>query len=129
MHYTIHCDAGSKGNPGYAYGSYQIKAPAWTLAQQEMMLDESATCNQAEFMILIEALKELKNHLGAFLESEELTIYSDSKLLIMTAQGKWKLKNPMLLPLRNELLSLLKLFRSHQLHWTPRETMLTLFGH
>lgn len=86
-------DGGARGNPGPAgWGARIVREDG-----QELRLCGflgSATNNVAEYAALIEALE-------AAVEDgvRELTIYSDSQLLVRQMNGQYKVKHPNLIPL------------------------------
>ena len=70
------------------------------------------TNNQAEYLAAIKALKEVK--------CKELTLFSDSQLLVKQLKGEYKVKNEKLQRLWNRFNKLRK-NRSVEIRWIPRE--------
>jgi len=127
--YTIAFDGGSLGNPGLGYGSYEIANASGRVAGQRLNFGDNLTNNQAEFMTLIAALKDLLHRLGPEAATASLAVRGDSQLVIRGLNGDWKIKHANLLPLHQEGRSLLRQFRSVDLAWQPRLESVRTFGH
>lgn len=128
MSLKIWCDAGSKGNPGYCYGSYLIVQPGTDFKQERsrIKLSDYATNNQAEYMILIKALEQLRHNQP---DSDSLTVFTDSKLMSQQVSGHWKVRVPTIGELRDRLRELLDEYSSWTVNWVPRQEMVKRFGH
>lgn len=124
LSYDLIFDGGSIGNPGPAYGSYQIRRGGGK-ARKPIRLDlGQGTNNEAEYHTLIRALQDLLDELnqdGIDPASVELVVYGDSQLVIRQLQGQWKAKNIRMRALRDRVLSLGKALGSveyqHQARW------------
>lgn len=68
------------------------------------------TNNEAEYHALIRALEDIKN---------KAIIYSDSKLIVQSFIGEWKLKEPRLILLRDQARTLMN--KDIAIEWIPRE--------
>ena len=111
-----HIDGGSRGNPGPAAAGFtltdsngaQLKAKAFFLGK--------ATNNIAEYTGFLKAL-EASKQTGA----EQLTVFSDSELLVRQINGQYKVKSEQIRPLFQKAIDLLGGFTSWQVHHIPRE--------
>jgi len=94
--WTLHCDGGSRGNPGTAGagGVIKLNDSSEHLCTYGYFLGDSATNNRAEYVGLIEGL-----HWAKLLGIESLTVYMDSKLCVEQVNGRWRVKNAGLAPL------------------------------
>jgi ribonuclease HI len=113
--FTIEIDGASRGNPGPAAFGYVIRH------QGEAVLEESgylgrATNNVAEYLALIHALKKADE-----LRGRDLTILSDSELLVRQMSGEYKVRNPQLAILHQQVSHLLPRFRQVRFTYVPRE--------
>lgn len=129
-------DGGSRGNPGWGYGSY-------ALISQEIWGDKGAhihrlefgdgvTNNQAEYDTLIAALEALLNEvnrLGRDPRSFSLEIRGDSTLVIRQVQGVWKVRKETLRPRCRRVQELLSHFGQARLQCQPRSKSVALLGH
>jgi len=127
--FTIAFDGGSLGNPGKGYGSYEIASAGGKVAGQRLQFGDNLTNNQAEFMTLIAALKDLLHRIGPEADSVSVAVRGDSQLVIRGLNGDWKIKHPNLQPLYHEGRTLLGRFRSVDLAWQPRLESVRTFGH
>lgn len=98
-----HCDGGSRGNPGHAaYGVDILDAENNRVAQLSQYLGIT-TNNVAEYRGLIAALKFARD-CGV----SELTVISDSELMVCQVRGLYKVRSEVLRPLYNEVQSLIR---------------------
>jgi ribonuclease HI len=112
----IHVDGASRGNPGDAGFGVHVAGPdGSTLAELYGHLGQ-ATNNVAEYQGLLHALRWAR-HRGA----RRLEIFSDSELLVRQMGGRYRVKNPKLLPLYREAVALVAGFERVSLHHVPRE--------
>ncbi len=115
--YNVYIDGASRGNPGLAGIGIVIVQPK--LHKKIMQYREFigiATNNQAEYKALIKALKLLRD-LGA----SRAKIFSDSQLLVKQLRGEYKVRNPELKKLFNEVKKREKFFESIEYKHIPRE--------
>ncbi|MBI2460480.1 MAG: ribonuclease HI family protein [Candidatus Rokubacteria bacterium] len=113
---TIYIDGSVLGNPGpgaigvvVLNGAGQV-VEAWGEAIGEV------TNNQAEYRALLAALEKARR-LGA----AEVTIRSDSQLLVRQFSGEYRVKDAKLRPLHARARALAGRFRSFRLEHIPRE--------
>jgi ribonuclease HI len=100
--FTIHTDGGSRGNPGPAAFAYTIERLGASPIEVNGYLGET-TNNIAEYAALVKALAHAVD-LGA----TAVVVNSDSELLVQQMNGKYKVKNPGILPLYQEACRLAK---------------------
>ena len=81
------------------------------------------TNNIAEYAALYYGLQRFKNRLGV----EEVTVYSDSQLVVNQVLGKFKCDAEHLLPWRNAVLGLW--WKGIELVWVNREKIEEVLGH
>jgi ribonuclease HI len=112
--YILTFDGGSKGNPGWGYGSYAIKRVQDGAQRLERLdLGNNYTNNEAEYDTLIAALQDLIARIeegGRQPEEFSLEIRGDSMLVIRQVQGKWQAKEPRMRDRRDHCLDLLRRF-------------------
>ncbi len=113
---VAYIDGGSRGNPGPAAAGFTLGDSCGTQLQAKGFFLGKATNNVAEYTGLIKALEAAKQA-GA----EQLTIFSDSQLLVRQVNGQYKVKSENIMPLFHEALKLLRGFKSWQVRHIPRE--------
>ncbi len=94
--FTIHTDGGSRGNPGPAAFAYTIERLGAATIEEKGYLGDT-TNNIAEYAALVKALQHAVE-LGA----QAVVVNSDSDLMVQQMNGKYKVKNPGILPLFRE---------------------------
>jgi ribonuclease HI len=112
----LHVDGASRGNPGEAgFGVHACGADGRELASLFGYLGK-ATNNVAEYQGLLHGLRwALAQGAG------EVEVFSDSELLVRQLAGRYRVKNPGLLPLFREAQSLLAQFARARVSHVPRE--------
>ncbi len=124
-------DGGSLGNPGQGYGSYALTGDVqWEPVQIEY--PGVLTNNQAEYLTLIASLQGLRSILTASnrsLDSVNLEIRSDSKLLVEQMNGRWKVKNPGIRILHRIASELTRAFGKSSIAWHSRSESVRVLGH
>ncbi len=98
MNLVIFTDGASRGNPGHAAIGYLITDGKNELESGGEYIGVT-TNNEAEYRALIKALDEAKKY-----KPEEITCYSDSKLMINQLKGEWKIKAPQLMDYFNDVM-------------------------
>lgn len=108
----VHTDGGSRGNPGPAAAGFVLDdADGRRIAAKAFFLGKS-TNNVAEYTALVRAL-EAAEKLGA----AQVTVFSDSELLVRQIGGRYKVKSDLIRPLFEEAQALMAQFEScHVLH-------------
>lgn len=90
----IYTDGGAENNPGpAAFGVVFQDEKGNTIFEHSESIGK-ATNNVAEYKGILYGLRNAKRY-----HPEEITLYSDSKLIIRQLQGKYKIENKKLQPL------------------------------
>lgn len=131
--YVLIFDGGSRGNPGWGYGSYAI-VRVQDGAQRLERLDfgDNYTNNEAEYDALLAGLQDLVSRIeeaGRRPEEFKLEVRGDSALVINQLQGRWKATEPRMKERRDRCLPLLRRFGAVQLKAQPREESVRVLGH
>ncbi len=112
----IHIDGASRGNPGEAgFGIHVADERGQTLAELYGYLGR-ATNNVAEYQALIHALRWGKRH-----GLPEVSVFSDSELVVKQMNGQYRVKHPDMLPLHREAQILMRGFAKASLSHVRRE--------
>ncbi len=112
----VHCDGAARGNPGPAGIGVQITDGHGTVLAEIAQGIGVATNNQAEYTAAIEGLRR-----AAALGATELTLRSDSRLLIEQLAGRYRVKNPTLQRLHRDARAAASAFRRVRFEHVPRE--------
>ena len=133
LDYLVVFDGGSKGNPGWGYGSYAITR-VQDGAQRLERLDfgDEYTNNEAEYDSLIAALQDLLKRIErARREPQEFSveIRGDSTLVINQVLGKWKARDARMRERRDRCRRLLSRFGAAELKLQPRKESVRVLGH
>jgi ribonuclease HI len=112
----IYADGGSRGNPGPSASGYVLLTKDNQIIKQNGVYLGSTTNNRAEYMALLFALKDAVD-----LNSQKVTVYMDSLLVINQMRGVYKIKNADLIPIHREINSLLVHFDRISFNHVPRE--------
>lgn len=112
---TMHIDGGSRGNPGAAAYAV-VLVPEGGAVLEESQTIGTATNNVAEYTGLIRGLE-----LAAEQGTRQLTIFSDSELLVKQMNGEYRVKNPDLQDLYQQASQLRRRFDSVTLVHVRRE--------
>ena len=107
-------DGGSRGNPGPAAAGFVLSEAAGAPLESKAFFLGKATNNVAEYTAIIRAI-EAALQIGA----EELTVFSDSELLVRQINGEYKVKSENIRPLYQQAFELLGQFRN----WKVRHVM------
>jgi ribonuclease HI len=114
----IYCDGGSRGNPGPSAIGAVVLDPATDPPRRLAEVSECigiTTNNVAEYKALIEGLVAAEPF-GA----RRVLVRADSKLVVEQVKGTWKVKQPHLLPLRDEARRLLTHYDDVDIRHVPR---------
>ena len=115
MNVIAYCDGASRGNPGLSsYGIVVYDLDGKELHRGHRALGHG-TNNQAEYQGAIAAL-EAALGLGA----REVELRMDSELVIRQLSGRYKVRNPKLIPLYKRILDLRSRFDRVALVHVPR---------
>lgn len=114
-HLIIYTDGGARGNPGPAALGFVIYSAAGDLVFERGEYLGTQTNNYAEYMALIRALEAA---LG--LGGKTLEILMDSELIVRQMTGVYKIKQPHLRLLADQVFGLLKNFTGFKFMHVPR---------
>lgn len=99
---VINTDGGARGNPGPAAVGMVFQLDKWKANHEKYI--GVATNNVAEYMAVREALQYLLNlATSQDLSIDEVKFYLDSELVVRQLQGKYKVKEPALQRLHQEI--------------------------
>ena len=113
---NLYVDGGSRGNPGPAAAAAVLTDQAGHVVHQGGYYLGKATNNVAEYQGLIRGL-EAARRLGA----AQVTVHSDSELLVRQMQGHYRVKAPHLQPLHQQAGELCRQFDSCRIVHVRRE--------
>lgn len=114
-HLILYCDGASRGNPGPgAYGFVLFQDNDVIFSAGGRM--GTVTNNVAEYEGLLKGL-EKSLELGA----SQITVRSDSQLLVRQLNGEYKVKAPHIIPLVQKAQRLLSQFKKVEITHIPRE--------
>jgi phosphoribosylglycinamide formyltransferase-1 len=102
---TVYIDGGSRGNPGPAAASFILADHNGTQLQAKASFLGQTTNNVAEYTAIVKALEAAK-HIGA----KQLTVFSDSELLVKQINGQYKVKSEQIRPLFRQAINLINKF-------------------
>jgi ribonuclease HI len=85
----VHIDGGSRGNPGPAGYGVRVSQPDGTVVAEFCEAIGTATNNVAEYRSLLAALRYAGEQ-----GYTDLTVRSDSLLLVCQMRGEYRVKNP-----------------------------------
>jgi len=133
--YILIVDGGSlrQGSADSAgYGSFRLEAR--TGQKQTIRLDfgRGVTNNEAEYRILISAIKDLVGRIeraGSSPSEYSLLVHTDSQLMVGQLTQGWQVKAANLRPLVDEARSLVQAFGRCDLVKVPRDEIVRVLGH
>ncbi|MFA5308374.1 MAG: ribonuclease HI family protein [Dehalococcoidales bacterium] len=112
---TIYTDGAARGNPGPAAIGVVIKDETGHIAATVSRRLGPTTNNQAEYRAIIAGLEKAIS-LGA----RQVTVKSDSELMVKQLNGLYKIKNAALRPLYQEAVKLIGSLESFSISHIPR---------
>ena len=112
----LYIDGSVEGNPGPGAIGVVIEDGHGTPVEAWGEAIGHVTNNQAEYQALLAALRKAR-HLG----SKNVTVRSDSQLLVRQFLGEYKVRNEKLKPLHEEARRLARAFQSFAIEHIPRE--------
>jgi formyltetrahydrofolate-dependent phosphoribosylglycinamide formyltransferase len=112
----IHTDGGSRGNPGPAAAAFILTDPAGNKLDAKGFFLGRATNNVAEYTGIVKALETVKQ-----LRAKQLSLFSDSELLVKQINGEYKVKSEQIRPLFKQTVNLLNEFESWEIRHITRE--------
>ncbi len=124
MKLIVNTDGGARGNPGPSGIGVVIADDAGKIISSHKKYIGEATNNVAEYKALILALEETGKGIrakGLGLSDVLLEIRMDSELIVRQMQGRYKIKEPTLKLLAQEVIKLKNEFSSVEFIHIPRE--------
>ena len=112
---TINIDGASRGNPGLSGIGVVISRDGQKIAEYKEFVG-STTNNLAEYLALKKALK-----IASALNDDEITILSDSQLVVKQRNRSYKVRSKQLKIIFREVNNLEKYFKSISYRHIPRE--------
>ena len=113
---SLYTDGASRGNPGPAgAGVLLLDEKGRPIFELNRFLGK-ATNNEAEYQALIAGLEAAEK-----LELSRLRIFLDSELIVKQLHGEYRVRNPRLQPLFDEVASRLQRLSSYAIMHVPRE--------
>ena len=115
MRVTLHCDGGSRGNPGPAGVGVVITDASGEVIGEVSQAIGVATNNVAEYEAVIRGLARAQE-LGA----TEVDLVGDSELVAKQITGQYKVKHPDMKPLHAQVKQALLQFSDWTIKTVPR---------
>jgi ribonuclease HI len=112
----LYTDGASRGNPGPSAWAYILLDESLNLIEERAGSIGKGTNNEAEYHGLIEGLRAAVSNGGTW-----LSVFSDSELVIMQMNGKYRVASPRLIPLYREAKSVSGRFRKIEFNSVPRD--------
>jgi len=103
---VIYADGAARGNPGPAGIGVVIEDERGRVLKELSQFVGHKTNNQAEYMALIQGLEAAAEY-----QADAIQIRLDSELLVHQLKGEYKVKSPLLKPLRNKAQELLARYK------------------
>jgi phosphoribosylglycinamide formyltransferase-1 len=113
---TVYIDGGSRGNPGPAAAGFILTDPAGTKLQAKAFFLGNTTNNVAEYAAIVKALEAARQ-----ISVKQLTVFSDSELLVKQINGQYKVKNEQIRPLFRQAVNLLDKFQNWKVQHITRD--------
>lgn len=113
---VVHVDGASRGNPGPAGIGVVVSEPNGQVLHELSESIGHATNNVAEYTAWIKGLT-----LAASFGAREVTLHSDSELVIRQLKGEYRVKNNALKPLHAKVKELFQKFERVRVRQIPRE--------
>lgn len=115
MRLTLHCDGGSRGNPGPAAVGVVLTDAAGEVVAEVSQVIGVATNNVAEYEAVIRGLER-----AAELGATEVALVGDSELIAKQITGEYKVKHPDMKPLHAAATAALAGFEGWTIRTVPR---------
>jgi phosphoribosylglycinamide formyltransferase-1 len=113
---TVQVDGGSRGNPGPAAAAFIITDKNKNQLVAKALYLGKTTNNVAEYTALVKALEAASQ-----IDAEQITILSDSELLVKQINGQYKVKSQQIIPLFRQASDMLANFQKYSLRHVSRE--------
>jgi ribonuclease HI len=148
MNYIVYCDGGnhSHSNTGM-YGSFKIMEHSKNYSTNRTVIHRvrqplgDGTNNMAEYLILIETLKVIRDCVNQTYDfptvpkpqTSYFTIYSDSQLVVKTVNGHWMCHKEHIALLRDKAQKLMVEIEEKRagvkIKWVSRNEIVKVLGH
>ena len=115
-HLVVWCDGAARGNPGPAGAGVQLTTLQGTVVAEIAEGLGETTNNVAEYTAAIRGLER-----AAELGATDVTVRSDSLLLVSQLTGKFRVRTAHLVPLYERARELTREFRTVRFEHVPRE--------
>jgi ribonuclease HI len=112
----VYTDGRAEPNPGLGTYGYVIYRDGKRVHSKGGVVGNEVTNNYAEYFCLVKALEHVKAHLD-----DEITVFSDSTLLVNQMNGKWKFKSGTYVEEYLRAKELARSFSKLRFEWIPRE--------
>lgn len=116
MKVVAYADGASRGNPGPSSFGAVVLDPDGTVLHETGQKIGVGTNNVAEYRGAIAALES-----ALALGASEVELRMDSELIVRQLSGRYKVRNPKLIPLHNRMLALRERFERVVIAHVPRE--------
>ncbi len=103
---VIYADGAARGNPGPAGIGVVIEDERGRVLKELSQFVGRKTNNQAEYIALIQGLEAAAEY-----KADAVQVRLDSELLVHQLRGEYKVKSPLLKPLRNKAQELLARYK------------------
>ncbi len=114
--FQLFTDGAARGNPGPASIGAVLKDPSGEIVIEISQYLGKATNNQAEYRALVTGLEKALAH-----DAKCLEVFLDSELVVKQIHGEYAVKHPDLIPLYEQVKSLLKKFSQVKVSHVRRE--------
>jgi len=122
MHFTIHADGGSRGNPGPSGAGAMIRDELGNSVASVSQFLGTHTNNFAEYEAVILAFETLKKLVPENKRNKtDVIVKMDSELVVKQMRGEYKIKNKILKEQYTRLAPLATQFNSVSFIHVPRE--------
>lgn len=112
----LYTDGGSRGNPGPSAAAFVICNLDDSVVEKSGLYLGTTTNNKAEYQGLRLGMERAREH-----DVHDLRVFMDSQLVVNQVNGTYKVKNPDLAPVHQEVIALSKLFDKISFTYVPRE--------
>jgi phosphoribosylglycinamide formyltransferase-1 len=112
----IRTDGGSRGNPGPAAAAFVLSDSVGNRLEAKAFFLGLATNNVAEYTGFIRALEA-----AVRLEAKQVTVFSDSELLVRQINGRYRVKSELIRPLFLQAVELLGQIQSWKVRHVTRD--------
>jgi ribonuclease HI len=120
MHFTIHADGGSRGNPGPAGAGAAIRDELGNIVGSVSEFLGTRTNNFAEYQAVIRAFETLAELVGKKAGETEVVVKMDSELVVKQMKGIYKVKHPVMKEQYARLVAAGAIFKDVSFNHVPR---------